>query len=273
MIRSLKDARITDGLPKIVAGQDWVRALDDAIGRIHEQTMRYADDSQIYTALETAPEDILDTLAIDWKVDWYDTDYGIDQKRRIITTALTVRRLMGTAYATREQANAIYPGVQLEEWFDYGGEPGTFRMYVDISQTTEDNPAEAYNIQEMERRVAWAKRQSAHMENFSFMVRHGIVLGCKIVLYTAEATECGTTYCGTQWTDSTLGYSAEDEILLGADIGAYAMEPAECNTEYCGTQWTKSTIGASAAGSVAMGAQVDAYTTSPSECGTAYCGA
>lgn len=110
MIKSLKDARITDALPRIVAGQDWVIALSNALGVQHEQTIQFADDSQIYTNLDNVSEDILDTLAINWKIDWYDTDYSIEQKRRIIKMAILVRRLMGTPYATRIQADAIYPG-------------------------------------------------------------------------------------------------------------------------------------------------------------------
>ena len=62
MIKSLKDARITDGLPRIVAGQDWVIALSEALGVLHEQTLDFADKSQIYTAIDTAPIEILDAI-------------------------------------------------------------------------------------------------------------------------------------------------------------------------------------------------------------------
>ena len=49
MIKSLKDARIVDGLPRILAKQPWVRALSEAMGVVHEMTMAFADHSQIYT--------------------------------------------------------------------------------------------------------------------------------------------------------------------------------------------------------------------------------
>ena len=56
MIKSLREARIVDGVPRIVAGQDWVQALSAALGVLHEKTLGFADASQIYTALDTAPE-------------------------------------------------------------------------------------------------------------------------------------------------------------------------------------------------------------------------
>lgn len=103
MIKDLRDARLVDAVPRVVAGQDWVRALSEAVGVLHERTLRYIDDSQIYTSLDTATEPVLDALAINWKVDWYDTGYSVEQKRRIIKTALTVRRLMGTVGAVKLQ--------------------------------------------------------------------------------------------------------------------------------------------------------------------------
>lgn len=134
---------------------------------LHERTLRYIDDSQIYTSLDTATEPVLDALAINWKVDWYDTGYSVEQKRRIIKTALTVRRLMGTVGAVKLQADAIYPGTMLEEWFEYGGQPGTFRLYINVTDTTEEHPAIIYSPAEMERRLITAKRWSAHLESLA----------------------------------------------------------------------------------------------------------
>lgn len=168
MIKDLRDARLVDAVPRVVAGQDWVRALSEAVGVLHERTLRYIDDSQIYTSLDTATEPVLDALAINWKVDWYDTGYSVEQKRRIIKTALTVRRLMGTVGAVKLQADAIYPGTMLEEWFEYGGQPGTFRLYINVTDTTEEHPAIIYSPAEMERRLITAKRWSAHLESLTF---------------------------------------------------------------------------------------------------------
>ena len=56
MIKSLRQARITDGLPRVVAGQEWVIALSEALGIVLGRTLDYTDESQIYTRLDTAPE-------------------------------------------------------------------------------------------------------------------------------------------------------------------------------------------------------------------------
>lgn len=130
MIKSLRQARITDGLPRVVAGQPWVIALSEALGITTERLLGYVDGSQIYTNIDGAPEEVLDALAVNWKIDWYDTDLTLEQKRRTVKTALTVRRLMGTAGAVKLQTEATYPGAEIEEWFQYDGEPGRFRVRI-----------------------------------------------------------------------------------------------------------------------------------------------
>jgi len=76
MIKSLREAGIQDGVPKIIAAQDWAQALSRSLLTLHKRTLDYADKSQIYTALDDVPEKILDTLAVNWKIDWYDTSYS-----------------------------------------------------------------------------------------------------------------------------------------------------------------------------------------------------
>ena len=121
---------------------------------------------------------VLDALAVNWKIDWYDTGYDIEQKRRIVKTALNIRRTMGTAGAARTQADAIYPGTKLEEWFEYGGTHGKFRLRVNITTVEERQKFAAMTIAEIERRLfcsiwatsvsAAAKRFSAHLEEVEY---------------------------------------------------------------------------------------------------------
>lgn len=254
MIKSLREARIVDGVPRIVAGQEWVQALSEALGELHEKTMDFADASQIYTALDTVSETVLDILAVNWKIDWYDTSYSIEQKRRIIKTSLEVRRLMGTVRAVKLQADAVYTGTEVEEWFDYGGDPGYFRLFVNITDTDEDHPMVAMSPEEMERRLATAKRWSAHLESFSYMIRHVLVLGAKIARWAHRPPICGTIYCGTWWEPSTLGYSERDTILTGAGPEAFPVSP-----EFAGTLPQNAVAAYTVCGGVVSGGAAVAY--------------
>lgn len=168
MIKSLRDAQVTDGIPNVLREQPWAMALSLAAAELHQKTMDYIDRSQIYTAIDRAAEEVLDALAVCWKIDWYDTEYDIDQKRRIVKTALSIRRTMGTVGAVRTQADAIYPGTTVEEWWQYGGTHGRFRLRVNVVTVEEQEQFRMMSLAEIERRLAAAKRFSAHLEEVEY---------------------------------------------------------------------------------------------------------
>ena len=230
MIKSLRDARITDALPRVVSTQEWVKALALALSEVHKTTLNFADKSQIYTEIDNASEPVLDALAVNWKIDWYDTTYSLDKKRRIVKTAMDVRRLMGTAQATRTQADAIYPGTMLEEWFEYGGEAGYFRLSIDITGSAEENSVILSDPEEMERQLTAAKRWSTHMESLSYMVKHALVTNPKVEKWIVRLPICGTVYCGTWWIPATLGRSEGVTLKSPGMAEGYVYQP-----EFAGT--------------------------------------
>lgn len=235
MIKSLRDARIVDGLPRIVAGQDWVQAMSYALAPLVEQALVFADASQIYTELDTASETVLDALAVNCKIDWYDTAYDLERKRKLVKTALIIRRLMGTVHAVKVQSNIIYPGTIIEEWFEYDGTPGCFRLYVDITDTSPEHPLTLMPPSEMERRLVTSKRWSAHLESFAYQIKHALLIGADVSVWAYHAPICGTIYCGTYWEYKSPGYSVHCGVLQsGASVGyAYNCEPA--GLPFCGT--------------------------------------
>ena len=230
MIKSLEDARIIDGLPQIVSEQDWVLTISEALQGLHKKTVQYARDSQIYTAIDTIPEELLDVLAVNWKIDWYNTDYSIERKRRIIKTAIEIRRIMGTVKATRLQADSINPGTFLEEWFEYNGTPGTYRLYINISDSSEENPITIYDPDLMEKQLLTAKRWSAHLDHISYMVKHGLIIKRKIESWKYIVPFCGTIYCGEYHEPSHIGWTQPGKIVTRPRPEGFLISP-----EFTGT--------------------------------------
>lgn len=99
---SLRQAKLTDAIPATLGGAAVGAALAYAEWRMRGLLLEYAQDSQIYTALDTCPEMVLDALAVSWKVDWYDTTYPVEIKRSIIRSCMAVRRYMGTAWSAKK---------------------------------------------------------------------------------------------------------------------------------------------------------------------------
>lgn len=203
MIKSLRQARITDGLPGVVAGQDWVIALSEALGLALGRTLDYTDKSQIYTNLDNAPEEVLDALAVNWKIDWYDTSFTLDQKRRTVKTALTVRRLMGTAAAVKLQVDAVYPGAKVEEWFQYQGEPGYFRLVIDLP----DGGMTAEEYRRLKNGALLTKNVRSHLDVIDIRWEDEAVLLTGGFVSTCQTLEV--------WPELTTGLEVAGEVHTG----------------------------------------------------------
>lgn len=152
------DAEIVDAVPAELAKQPWAKSLAFAELQLRKMILQYANESQINTALDTCPEVILDALAICWKVDWYDTGYPLDTKRKVIKNALQIRRFMGTRWATEVAIRNVWPDSDIIEWFDYGGEPGHFRVVSNNPEIQEDKLEELVSLLDK------VKRCSAHFD-------------------------------------------------------------------------------------------------------------
>ena len=85
-----------------------------------------------------------------------------------------IRRTMGTVGAVKTQADAIYPGTTLEEWFNYGSTHGKFRLRVNIVRVEEQQKFQMMSLAEIERRLAAAKRFSSHLEEVEYYDAGGV---------------------------------------------------------------------------------------------------
>lgn len=129
----------------------------------------------IYCCIDTLQEDVLDMLAIDFKVDWYNTSADIEAKRNMIKDCIKIHKHKGTVYAVETALKNIHQKSTVEEWFEYGGQPYFFRIVQDIS-----NKYEVLNYDEILKTIAIYKRLSAHLE--------GVIYQCNIDLIIRSDT-------------------------------------------------------------------------------------
>ena len=163
----LRDTGLIEGLPPGIAEQHWVKVLDAVFRERQKKELEAVRKVFVYTAIDSAPENILDILAVQFKVDWYRDDYPIETKRRVIKTAMEVRRYCGTEWAVKQAISAIYPNSEIVEWYDYNGTPGHWRLRVNI---TENADIAYYTIKRMESLLGYARRCTAHLEHIGYLI-------------------------------------------------------------------------------------------------------
>lgn len=262
----LTDARLTDALPKTLAEQPWVQALAEASRKMRRRVMAYADRTRLFCDIDEASEEALDALAVELQTPLYKNDYPLTVKRQIVKNSMLYYIRSGTRGAVEELLADIYQGAEVEEWFEYGGEPNYFRVAIDISRTTV--PVAEMTPAELESWLYSVKRASSALESLSYMIRHAITIGCKVEAFLQSPPECGTLECGTYPEASTLGWSAGAWLQIAGRADAYLVSPPEC-----GTVPEISTVGWSIDAAISQaGSVTEAFVIEPPEAGTAEAG-
>ena len=131
---------------------------------------RPAEISQLslYPRVDELPENLLDILAYDFKVDWWDQDYSLEEKRRVFKDSWYVHKHMGTKAAVETAVRAIYPLANVEEWFEYeGGKPYHFRLHIDL---TGEKPVEG-KLERVVERVGFYKSLRSHVDSIQYTIR------------------------------------------------------------------------------------------------------
>lgn len=262
----LTDARLTDALPKTLAEQPWVQALAEASRKMRRRVIAYADRTRLFCDIDEASEEALDALAVELQTPLYKNDYPLTVKRQIVKNSMLYYIRSGTRGAVEELLADIYQGAEVEEWFEYGGEPNHFRVAIDISRTTV--PVAEMTPAELESWLYSVKRASSALESLSYMIRHAITIGCKVEAFLQSPPECGTLECGTYPEASTLGWSAGAWLQIAGRADAYLVSPPEC-----GTVPEISTVGWSIDAAISQaGSVAEAFVIEPPEAGTAEAG-
>lgn len=262
----LTDARLTDALPKTLAEQPWVQALAEASRKMRRRVIAYADRTRLFCDIDEASEEALDALAVELQTPLYKNDYPLTVKRQIVKNSMLYYIRSGTRGAVEELLADIYQGAEVEEWFEYGGEPNYFRVAIDISRTTV--PVAEMAPAELESWLYSVKRASSALESLSYMIRHAITIGCKVEAFLQSPPECGTLECGTYPEASTLGWSAGAWLQIAGRADAYLVNPPEC-----GTVPEISTVGWSIDAAISQaGSVAEAFVIEPLEAGTAEAG-
>ena len=115
-------------LPAVLAEDENLNALARSISLTLESRIREIERINIYARIDELPEDLLDILAYDFKVDWWDYSLTLREKRETLKQSWYVHRHMATPSAVTAALSAIYSETECTEWFEYGGEPGHFRV-------------------------------------------------------------------------------------------------------------------------------------------------
>ncbi|WP_262382936.1 phage tail protein I [Bacillus infantis] len=85
---------------------------------------------------------LLDLLAWETHLDFYETSLPLETKRELIKKAPVLHRKKGTPAAVEELVATLFDEGRVEEWFDYDGEPYRFQVITNNRSVTNERALE-----------------------------------------------------------------------------------------------------------------------------------
>ena len=155
---SLRDAKITNALPQILAKEPWAQAMAYAVNNQLARLLTYADGVMVLASIDKMPDTVLDVLAAELRLPYYDPTYSTTIKRELIRGGLQYWATVGTPEGLTKILINIFGDAEIEEWFEYGGEPGYFRIL-----TTNPNVS-GETLEQFRKTAQDVKRLSAWLE-------------------------------------------------------------------------------------------------------------
>ena len=66
-----------------------------------------------------------------WEYAIYPKNITLEEKKKMVKKAIFSKINMGTTKVLKDVCGLLYKGFDVEEWTEYNGRPGTFRIYTD----------------------------------------------------------------------------------------------------------------------------------------------
>lgn len=178
-------------LPEVLKRDEHMNALAENIAQVLSNRCGEIESLTLYPNIEELPEELLDILAHDFNVAWWDRSLSQEAKRRTIRESWHIRKRMGTKYAVELALAAAFGSGEVTEWFEYGGDPYHFRIrMVNLANVWEQYDT-FLNVLET------VKRKSAALDSFSTLKAVEMKLYCGMAMTQGRKTELGMSAVDT----------------------------------------------------------------------------
>ena len=209
MSKELQHTSLLDILPPNLLADEQINAAAQALDTELQKITAATKEALLLPRLDELSEEVIDLLAWQWHVDFYESSMSIETKRQLVRESIAWHRIKGTKAAVEKMARTVFKGGVVTEWFEYGGEPYHFRIdLLSAPNITQDDTARLLAV------VNAAKNVRSVLDELRFRRE------AQSDMYYASAPTIHTTYeiRPAEITDAT----AEARQYIGAAVSAHA---------------------------------------------------
>ena len=234
----LQHGQMTDLLQNDLKHNADVRAISFAIQKEKQRILALEAKTRTLSMIDELDGPILDVLSVELRIPYYSQVDSVERKRTIVKTAMLWYYKAGTVEGLMTALRAVHGGSSIEEWFQYGGNPGYFRVGIDIT-----DPEEVLDLNWLTGIVNAYKSARSHLDDDAIAFRsvQELLIGLSTGYVVYEAPRCGT-YPGP----ATVGGIGTAHVSVHVAPEGTAYSTPKTGTAVTGTHPKNSTVGAAA---------------------------
>lgn len=176
------DYNIADNLPESLNRENLQQVAQLIDIKMHELNM-LSELVSIYPRIDELSSALIDALAIQFHVDFYDTTLPLDKRRSLVKNSVRWHMRKGTKGVVQELVQTVFDSGVVKEWFGYEGEPYHFR--VDLLSAPEITPE---NLDLIVKVVNTVKNVRSWLDGIGF------TRSAKGIAYYGAAVHCHKKY-------------------------------------------------------------------------------
>lgn len=163
MIKNVESLSLLDILPANILEDEKVAAAAQALDKEIQEVTKATIEVLHISRIDELPEAVVDLLAWQWHVDFYDQNLSLDKRRALVKNSIRWHMKKGTKAAVQELIQTVFESGVVSEWFDYGGEPYRFKV------TTVDTMPSESEINRVIQAINSVKNARSHLDEIGFI--------------------------------------------------------------------------------------------------------
>ncbi|NLU09452.1 MAG: phage tail protein I [Tepidanaerobacter acetatoxydans] len=130
MIR-IQEIKLIDILPEPLKKDKTIVAIAKVLQKYIDENYEYIKRLLILPNIDNiTDEKLIDHLAYQFHVDFYDQYLDIDKKKKLVKNSIPHHRRKGTKWAIENLLTTLFDVSWLKEWFEYDGKPYMFKIHT-----------------------------------------------------------------------------------------------------------------------------------------------
>lgn len=130
---NLEKIKLIDLLPGVLKKDKTFKAICEVLQKYLDENNELTNKMIILANIDIIEdENIIDHLAYQFHVDFYDNEMTIENKKNMIKNSIFDHMKKGTPHSIKRVIDILYSGAEILEWFEYDGKPYFFKINIHI---------------------------------------------------------------------------------------------------------------------------------------------